>query len=220
MVDIWFYGQACFKVKGKNTTLVFDPYTPDFVGLPAPRLEADIVCISHGHEDHNNAALVKEVEEGKVPFVISGPGEYEKLGVNVVGVAAYHDDKEGAERGKNIIYMVTIDDVNIVHLGDLGQKKLTQEQVEELTLCDVLLIPTGGVYTITAADAPEIISQLEPKIIVPMHYKVEGLKIDLAPLSEFLSTMGKESAEKQPKLSVSKEKLPEETEVVVLEVSR
>lgn len=199
---------------------MFDPYTPDFVGLPAPKLEADIVCISHSHEDHNNAVLVKEVEEGRAPFVISGPGEYEKLGVNVVGVASYHDEKEGAERGKNTIYMVTIDDVNIVHLGDLGQKKLTQEQVEQLTLCDVLLIPTGGVYTITAADAPDIISQLEPKIIVPMHYRVEGLKIDLAPLSEFLSTMGKESSEAQPKLSVSKEKLPEETEVVVLEVAK
>ncbi len=220
MVDIWFYGQACFKVKGKSTTLVFDPYTPEFVGLPAPRLEADIVCISHSHEDHNNATMVKGVEEGKTPFVISGPGEYEKLGVNVVGVASYHDDKEGAERGKNTIYMVTIDEVNIVHLGDLGQKKLTQEQAEQLSLCDVLLIPTGGVYTIAAADAPDIISALEPKIIVPMHYKVDGLKFDLAPISAFLSTMGKENSEAQPKLSVSKEKLPEETEIVVLEVQK
>ncbi len=220
MVDIYFYGQACFKVKGKNTTLVFDPYTAEFVGLPAPKVEADIVCVSHDHEDHNNAAAVHGTEEGKTPFVISGPGEYEKLGVNVIGVASYHDDKEGAERGKNTIYMVTIDEVNIVHLGDLGQKKLTQEQVEQLSLCDVLLIPAGGVYTIEARDAPDIISQLEPKIIVPMHYKVEGLKLDLAPISEFLSTMGKENAEAQSKLSVSKEKLPEETEVVVLEVQR
>lgn len=217
MVDIWFYGQACFKVKGKSTTLVFDPYTPEFVGLPTPRLEADIVCISHEHEDHNNAGIVRGTEEGKTPFVISGPGEYEKLGVNVVGVASYHDDREGAERGKNTIYMVTIDEVNIVHLGDLGQKKLTQEQAEQLSLCDVLLIPTGGVYTIAASDAPEIISQLEPKIIVPMHYSVPGLKFDLAPVGAFLLTMGKESSEAQPKLSVSKEKLPEETEVVVLE---
>lgn len=220
MVDIWFYGQACFKVKDKSTTLVFDPYTPEFVGLAAPRLEADIVCISHEHEDHNNATMVKGVEEGKTPFVISGPGEYEKLGVNVVGVASYHDDREGAERGKNTIYMVSIDEVNIVHLGDLGQKKLTQEQAEQLSLCDVLLIPTGGVYTIAADDAPDIISQLEPKIIVPMHYSVPGLKFDLAPVSAFLSTMGKENSETQPKLSVSREKLPEETEVVVLEVQK
>lgn len=220
MVDIWFYGQACFKVKGKSATLVFDPYTPDFVGLSAPKLEADIVCISHDHQDHNNASAVRGTEEGKTPFVISGPGEYEKLGVNVVGVAAYHDDKEGAERGKNTIYMVTVDEVNIVHLGDIGQKKLTQEQVEALTLCDVLLIPTGGVYTIEARDAPDIISALEPKIIVPMHYKVEGLKFDLAPISAFLSTMGKENSQVQSKLSVSREKLPEEPEVVVLEVTK
>ncbi|MFI5205441.1 MAG: MBL fold metallo-hydrolase [Candidatus Paceibacterales bacterium] len=220
MVDIWFYGQACFKVKGKNTSVVFDPYVSEFVGLPVPKLEGDIVCVSHQHEDHNNAGIVRGTEEGKSPFVISGPGEYEKSGVNIVGVSSYHDDREGAERGKNTIYIVTIDEVNIVHLGDLGQKKLTQEQVEQLSLCDVLLIPTGGVYTIEAKDAPDIISQLEPKIIVPMHYKVEGLKIELAPLGDFLSVMGKENIEKQPKLSISKDKLPEETEVAVLEVQR
>ncbi len=94
---------------------------------------------------------------------------------------------------------------------------MTQEQVEALSLCAVLLIPTGGVYTIEAKDAPDIISALEPKIIVPMHYKIAGLKIDLAPIDAFLSVMGKENSAAQPKLSVSKEKLPEETEVVVLE---
>lgn len=218
MVDIWFYGQACIKVKGKNASVVFDPYSSAFVGLPSLKIDADIVCITHEHEDHNNAAEVKGTEEGNKPFVISGPGEYERLGVNIVGVQSFHDDKEGTERGKNTIYMVTIDEVNIVHLGDLGQKKLTQEQVEELSMCDVLFIPTGGVYTIEAKDAPDIISQLEPKIIVPMHYKLEGLKFELAPLSAFLSTMGKESMEKLSKLSISKDKLPEEPEVVVLEV--
>jgi len=99
----------------------------------------------------------------------------------------------------------------------LGQKKLTQEQIEELSVCDVLMIPVGGVYTIEAKDAPDIIAQLEPKIIIPMHYKIANLKFDLAPVDNFLKVMGKEKVEVAQKLSVSQERLPEEPEVVVLE---
>ena len=217
MVDIWFYGQACFKVKGKNVSIVFDPYNTDFVGLSVLKVDADIVCVSHDHKDHNEAGLVKGTQEGIEPFVISGPGEYEKLGVNVVGVASFHDEKQGAERGNNTIYVATVDEVNIVHLGDLGQKKLTQDQVEQLSSCDVLLIPVGGVYTIEAKDAPDLIAQLEPKIIIPMHYKLPGLKFELAEVSEFFTVMGKEKPEAQSKLSISLDKLPEEPEIVLLE---
>lgn len=216
MVDIWFHGQACFRIKGKSVSLVFDPYNSSFVGLPPLKLEADIVCVSHDHNDHNDVTVAKRADGG-APFVISGPGEYEKSGVNVVGVSSFHDDKEGAERGKNTIYLVNVDDINIVHLGDLGQKKLTQEQVETLSSCDVLMIPVGGTYTIDAKDAPDIIAQLEPKIIVPMHFKLEGLKFALSDVSAFLSVMGKEKAEPQAKLSVARDRLGEEPEVVVLE---
>lgn len=215
MVDIWFYGQACFKVKGKNVSLVFDPYDANFTGLSPLKLEADIVCVSHNHEDHNNVRAVKTAA-GEAPFVINGPGEYEKSGANVVGVASFHDDSAGRERGKNTIYSVLVDDVNIVHLGDLGQKKLTQEQVEAIS-CDVLLIPVGGVYTINGRDVPDIIAQLEPKIIVPMHYKIEGLKFNLEPVGDFLKAMGKENVQASSKLSVSQDRLGEEPEVVVLE---
>lgn len=216
MVDITFYGQACFKVKGKGATLVFDPYDSSFTGLSPLKLEANIICVTHPHQDHNQISSVKGVMDNE-PFVISGPGEYEISGVNVVGLDSFHDDKQGVERGKNIIYQVILDEVNIVHLGDLGQKKLTQEQIEILTECDILMIPVGGTFTIDSKDAPDIISQIEPKIIIPMHYKLPGLKFDLAPLSEFLKTMGKESVEPMPKLSVSADKLPEEPEIVVLE---
>src|SRR5579872_170923 len=179
MVDIWFHGQACVRVKGKNTTIVFDPYDPNFIGLSPLKVSADIICVTHEHGDHNNASAVNGVEDGKKPFVISGPGEYEISGVNIVGVPSFHDDKEGAERGKNTIYSVTVDDVNLVHLGDLGQKKLSQEQVEALSSCDVLFIPVGSVYTISGNEAPDIVSQIEPKIIVPIHYKLDGLKVPL-----------------------------------------
>lgn len=224
MVDIWFHGQACFRIKGHDATVVLDPYDADFTGLAALKLSADIVCVSHDHQDHNNAKIVEAIareeqvpERSSVdPFVINGPGEYEILGMNVVGVDSFHDDNGGAERGRNTIYHLTVDDVNIVHLGDLGQKKLTQEQVEQLSSCDVLLIPVGSVYTISGGDAPGIIAQLEPKIVIPMHYKLPGLKFSLDDVGVFLSTMGKENLGDVPKLSLSRERLPEELEVVVL----
>src|SRR3989344_4572716 len=228
MVDIWFYGQSCFKVKGKSASIVFDPYSEEFTGLPKLKLEADIVCVTHDHKDHNNVEAVSGASEknepsgpgappDRRPFVISGPGEYEISGVNIVGIDSFHDDKNGEERGKNTIYHVVVDEVNIVHLGDLGQKKLTQEQAEALSTCDVFLIPVGGIYTISAKDVPEIIAQIEPKIVIPMHYKLAGLKFDLDDLSKFLTVMGKEKIEPVSKLSISFEKLPEEVEIAVLE---
>lgn len=219
MVDIYWYGQACFKVKGKTSSVVIDPYGGAFTGLREPKLEANIVCVSHNHEDHNNADVVKGVDSEEKPFVISGPGEYEKGGVNIIGVSSFHDNDEGSQRGKNTIYQIIVDEVSIVHLGDLGQKELNQVQAETLSGCDVLLIPVGGTYTINSKEAPSIIAQLEPKIIVPMHYKVEGLKFELAPVSEFLTAMGIDSSEKQVKLSVSRDKLPDEPQVVLLDIN-
>jgi len=230
MVDIWFYGQSCFKVKGKSASIVFDPYSEEFTGLPKLKLEADIVCVTHDHKDHNNVQAVSSPSEtnksfeqvgpqGRWPFVISGPGEYEISGVNIVGIDSLHDDKDGSERGKNTIYHIEIDNVNIVHLGDLGQKKLSQEQAEALSACDILLIPVGGVYTVSAKDAPDIIAQVEPKIVIPMHYKLPNLKIDLDPVDKFLVAMGKEKAQPQIKLSTSQDRLPQEVEIVLLATS-
>ncbi len=218
MIDIYFLGQACFRIKGKSTTVVVDPYNAAFTGLSPLKLEADIVCISHDHQDHSEKSVVKGAGEGADPFVISGPGEYEIQGVNIVGVSSFHDDKEGAERGRNVIYQITIDGVDIVHLGDLGQKKLTQAQIEEIS-CDVLLIPVGGVYTIDGKEAVEIVSQLEPKVVIPMHYKLAKLKFDLADVSQFLTAMGKEKPEQMPKYSISEDRMPEDMEIAVLEAA-
>ena len=149
-----------------------------------------------------------------------GPGEYEADGVDVTGVATFHDNKEGAERGKNTMYKIDIDGVTILHCGDLGHK-LTEEQVEFIDNVDVLLVPTGGFYTIDASQAAEVVTQLEPNIVIPMHYQREGLnqKIfgNLASVSAFLKAVGQENVVSSPKLKVTKDSLPQETQVVILE---
>ena len=211
-MDISWLGHASFKLKGKNATVVTDPYNAQ-IGVKMPKVEADIVTVSHGHFDHNEVGAVS----GE-PFVVQGPGEYEVKGVEIVGVSSFHDTKEGAERGKNTIYNLKMDKLNICHLGDLGQETLTEAQVEEIGNVDILLIPVGGFFTIDASMAVKIAAQLEPKIIIPMHYKTSDSKIDqLAGVDKFLKEMGKENIEPLPKLTITPDKLPEEAQVVLLE---
>lgn len=215
-MDIYWGGQALFKLKGKNAQVVIDPFDPQFTGLKLPKdLAADIVLSTHDHGDHNNVRAVAG-PAGAKPMVFKEPGEYEVAGVVVSGISSFHDDSQGSQRGKNTIFHLMLDFLNIVHLGDLGQSKLTEEQVAQIGEADILLIPVGSVYTIDSKKASDIVSQLEPKIIIPMHYKIEGLKFELEGVEGFLKEMGAENVMPQPKLSISKEKLPEEPMVVVL----
>jgi L-ascorbate metabolism protein UlaG (beta-lactamase superfamily) len=138
--------------------------------------------------------------------------------VAVTGVMTYHDKQKGVERGKNTVYNLEIEGVNIVHLGDLGQI-LEEDQLEEIGSVDVLMIPVGGVYTIDAKDAARVVAQLDPKIVIPMHYKLDDLKVDLEPLDNFLKEMSVENVAPLPKLSITKDKLPEEMQVIVLSKS-
>ncbi len=207
-MDIYWYGQSCFKLKGKTASVIIDPYDPSFTGLKLPRdLQSDVVLTTHDHQDHNFTSA---------PMVFDKPGEYEVSGVVITGIKSFHDNIEGAERGMNTIFHLLFDNLDIVHLGDLGQSRLTEEQVAQIGQTDILLIPVGSVYTIDAKVASEIVSQLEPKIIIPMHYKIEGLKFELEGVENFLKEMGAENVVPQPKLSISKEKLPEEPQVMVL----
>lgn len=214
-MDITYLGHSSFRIKGKQAVVVTDPYVND-TGLKYPKhVTADVVTVSHDHQDHNDVSQI----EG-TPFVVKGPGEYEIKGVGIVGVRAYHDDKKGEERGGNTIYRIEVDGVSVVHLGDLGHM-LTTSQVEDLGEVDVLLIPVGGIYTIDAAKAVEVINELEPSIVVPMHYHRPELDTlvfkDIEPLSAFLKAIGKEEVPPQQKLTVTKDKLPPEMQVVVLE---
>ncbi len=208
-MDITSFGQSSFKIKGKTATLVTDPYDSVFTGLKFPKhIDADIVTVSHSHEDHNATAQI----EGN-PFVVSGPGEYEIKGVGIVGIPSDHGN---GIKEVNTIYRIEMDDLSIVHLGDVG-RMLTAEEVDELDGVDILMIPVGGTYTIDASQAVKLISEIEPSIIIPMHYGRPGLKFDLLPVSAFLKEMGQEAITAQPKLSVTKAKLPEQKQIIVLE---
>lgn len=210
-MDIYWYGQSFFKIKGKFAVLCIDPFDPQFTGLKLPKdLSCDVALSTHDHKDHNNTAVLQNN-----PIIISGPGEYEVKGVSVAGIQTFHDNKLGEERGKNTVYHINMDGLNIVHLGDLGHK-LEEGKIQEIGATDILLVPVGGVYTINAKEAAEIVSDIEPKIIIPMHYSIPDLKFPLAELSAFLKEMGAENRAVEPKLSVSREKLPEEPQVVVL----
>lgn len=217
-MEIYPLGHSSFRLKGKTATVVTDPFDSAAVTLKFPKLDTvDIVTVSHQHPDHNALSAISNH-----PFVITSPGEYEVKGVTVVGTSTFHDDKNGAERGPNTVYNLTIDFVRVCHLGDLGHK-LTDAQLERIEDVDVLLIPVGGFYTINYQTAAQVVTQLEPRIVVPMHYNRPQLRQEtfgkIDPVDKFLKEMGVEgvAATPQAKLVTSKEKLPETTTVVVLE---
>jgi len=210
---ITWLGQSCFKLQDKigpdGVTLITDPFGAD-IGLKVPHYEANIVTVSHGHDDHNNTKAIR----GN-PFIINTAGEYEIKGVFIEGVESAHDEKNGDERGENIIYRIEMEDISITHLGDLGHV-LDTKQLEKLEGTDILIIPVGGKYTINAAKAVEVISQIEPRIIIPMHYKIPGLKSDIDGLEKFIKELGLKPRNEE-KLKIIKRDLPQEDmELVVL----
>jgi len=210
-MQINYLGHACFKVKTKKTVLVTDPFSSE-IGFSLPKTRADIVTISHEHSDHNCLDRV----EGQ-PFVIRAPGEYEVANVSIFGFSSFHDRVQGAKRGKNTVYTIKMGGISLCHLGDLGDK-LDDEQVEEANGVDILFVPVGGVYTLGPKGAVAVINQIEPKIVIPMHYKTRDLKRDtfaeLASLADFLQEVDKQDAPREEKLIISKTSLPEERKIV------
>lgn len=215
-MDITPLGHASFKLRGKSVTVITDPYDSDSVGLKFPKnLEAQIVTVSHQHEDHNNTAQI-----GGNPYIVGGPGEYEIAGVRIEGLSTFHDAEKGASRGRNTVYYIQLDKLNILHVGDLGHA-LSAGEIERIGDIDILFVPVGGVYTITAKQAADLVHEIEPSVVIPMHYQREGLNpksfSELSPVTEFLKEMGKEGVVPQNKFSVTKDKLPEEMQIIVLE---
>lgn len=215
-MDIKYLGHSSFSLRSKRGTVVTDPFDPKMVGLRFPKVEAQIVTLSHDHRDHNQYKLV-----GGDPLVINLAGEYEQSGIRITGFPVYHDDKKGEARGKNTIYKIEQDGVLVLHCGDLGHK-LSDTLVEEIDQVDVLLIPVGGHYTIGPKEAAEVVKLLEPKLVIPMHYKHpkldSGFSKKLSPLSDFLSEMDVSDGGPVKTLRVKKQDLGEEMSVVVMEV--
>ena len=213
-MDITFLGHSSFRLKGRGASLVTDPFDPKMVGLKYSGVEADIVTISHNHNDHNQASLVKNSKK-----VVVGPGEYEIMGISILGFASYHDADKGTKRGPNTIYVFEMDDLRLCHLGDLGHE-LSEDLVEALGDIDILFIPVGGEFTIGAESAVKVVQAVEPSIVIPMHYQAPGLNQEsfkaLAPVDDFLKEVGL-TVERLPKLTIKKEEFGEEKKVVVLE---
>ncbi|NTW97720.1 MAG: MBL fold metallo-hydrolase [Oscillochloris sp.] len=217
MPDVQYLGHSCFRLRGRDGIVLCDPYSRA-IGIDLGRPSAHIVTVSHDHADHNFVAGVKPLRERL--FVIDGPGEYEVSGVLITGVRTAHDTSKGAERGFNTVFVIHLDDVVFCHLGDLGHE-LTQAQLEEIGNVDVLFVPVGGGETIGPAEANNVIGQIEPKIVVPMHYASAQLSFeyDLAPLEKFTHERGIKEFTPEEKLSVTTANLPpesEETRVVIL----
>ncbi|MFC2045476.1 MBL fold metallo-hydrolase [Chloroflexota bacterium] len=203
-------GHSCFKITGKQATVITDPYSPD-LGYLLGNQTADIITISHQHQGHSYAENI-----GDNPRLVTGPGEYEIGGILIIGVATYHDAEGGTERGKNTVYLLEVDDISVCHLGDLGHA-LTADQVEEIDNVDVLLVPVGGVSTIDASTAAKVVRQLEPGIVIPMHYKTEALNRELETADKFLKEIGANSITPQPKLSVTRSSLTDSLQVCLLD---
>ena len=214
MTIIW-HGQSLFEIttsRGKNNqvNIVIDPFSQE-VGLRLPKLEADIVLSTHEHYDHNNVKAVR----GNY-FLIEGPGEYDIREIFIQGIPAFHDDLQGKERGEMTIFTIEAEELRLCHLGDLGQKELTPDQLEKIGEIDILMIPVGGNYTISGKEAVKIMSQIEPKIIIPMHYALPKLKVKLEGVEKFLKTMGIKKIEPVNKLTIKKKELAEEEAKIIV----
>jgi L-ascorbate metabolism protein UlaG (beta-lactamase superfamily) len=209
-MDLTWYGHACFRLSERGVVIVTDPPSDD-LGYARPRIRADVVTISHDHPGHNNRTGFRGG-----PRFFDGPGEYEVKGVFITGIATFHDNRGGSVRGPNVVFLFDFDGLTVCHLGDLGHVP-TQSQVEALSDVDVLLIPVGGVHTIDAPKATEVISLIEPRLVVPMHYKTPSEQARLQTVDKFIKEMGLASIPTEPELKIAKTSLPEETQVVLLD---
>jgi L-ascorbate metabolism protein UlaG (beta-lactamase superfamily) len=211
-VELTWLGHSCFRIKGRDVTVLTDPYASS-LGLTLGRQAAEIVTISHDSPHHSAVAAV-----GGSPRVLRGPGEYEIGGVMISGVATPGEKLPDGKHGRNTAFAIVIDDLTVCHLGDLG-KTLSAEQIETLKDPDVLLVPIGGSCTLAPAEVTEVVSQLEPKLVVPMHYALPGVNLQLEPLERFCREMAIEEVHTQPKLTLTRSGVPDDTTVVVLEAA-
>ena len=214
-MEITWYGHSCFRLTERSyATVVTDPFDSKSIGYSPLRLKSDIVTVSHAAPGHNNTDAVKGISH-----VIDGAGEFEIGGVFITGVQtdiASNRKKAKDDSTRNTIFVFDYDGITVAHLGDLKQTP-TQSEIESLGTINVALVPVGGGGGLNAAKAAEVISMLEPNLVVPMHYSTPAAKLPLDALNKFIKEMGLSQTETQPSLKVTRSGLPHETHVVVLE---
>ncbi len=211
-MEITWYGHSCFRLTERGmASVVTDPFDNGSIGYEAIKLKADIVTVSHDASGHNNAKAVKGTSH-----VITGPGEYEIGGVFITGVQTNGHSKKDDDELPNTLYVFDYDGITIAHLGDL-RRVPSQTEVEALGSVNVALVPVGSGGGLNAAKAAEVISLLEPNIVVPMHYATKDTKLKLDSLDKFLKEMGLSASQSESSLKVTRSGLPEETHVIVLE---
>jgi len=215
-MNIQYYGHSCFKITTKpagrateDVAIFLDPFEKE-IGLRPPQGQADLILVSHQHYDHNNVSALK----GE-PTTLNTPGEYSVKGINIIGVDSFHDDKEGQERGKNTIFIIETEGIKICHLGDLGGD-LSPKQLGEIDGSDILMIPVGGNFTINGKKAAEITKKIEPKVVIPMHYKVPGTKAAIDDEKAFCDAMGNCPKDKINKITLKEKDLTAKNMEVLL----
>jgi L-ascorbate metabolism protein UlaG (beta-lactamase superfamily) len=205
-MEITWYGLSCFRItERKHATVVTDPYDSS-LGLPSLKIKGDVITVSHDAKGHNNPEAI-----GGYQHVLSGPGEYEIGNVFITGIAMPGE----AKSSQNVIYLIDYDGLTVAHLGDM-QKVPTQTQIEALEEVRVLLLPVGGGNSLNAAQASELVSMLEPNIVIPMHYHLPNLTVELDGVERFLKEMGVTEPKEESVLKISAANLPEETEIILL----
>lgn len=218
-MTIQWYGHSCFKIttkpegrgSGEDVVIFTDPFDRS-IGLRPPQGRADVVTVSHDHADHNNPSALK----GE-PQVLDLPGEYSIKGVSITGIGSFHDKVQGEKFGLNTIFVIESEGIRFCHLGNLGTS-LDKKQLEEVNGVDILAVSVGEAEWLTAKEAKSLVDQIEPKIVLPMHYKVPGLKLKIGDEKKFCKEIGLCPKERFPKLSVKKKDLEgEKIQVVLME---
>ena len=217
-MDITWYGLSCFRIRESGAIVVCDPYDKS-MGVTLPKLRADIVTVSHDRPGHGDVERITGT-----PKVLRGPGEYEVQNVFITGATTYHRRRSQEPPERNVVFFFDFGDLTIGHLGDLGEVP-SQAEIEELNLgeVDVLMVPVGGGQTLDPTRAVDVIGMLEPRLVIPMHYRQPELAVDwiqeLEPVDRFLKELGVTPPERQDILRLTKSALPEETQVILLNPS-
>jgi L-ascorbate metabolism protein UlaG (beta-lactamase superfamily) len=209
MLQIRWHGHSCFEITN-DVTIVTDPHDGKSIGIPTPNVVGDIIFVSHNHYDHNSVKTV-EKENSKV---ITDERKRTIGNIQISGIPAFHDAAQGERRGNMILYKFICDDITFCHLGDLGHE-LDEKTVQQIGNIDILFIPVGGNYTIDAEQAWRVIQTLKPKIIIPMHYRIEGLSIPIAGVEPFLEKNIYKIIKVGNEIDIEKDDLPKQPEVWV-----